>query len=296
MILFICDICQDDKSLDDFTFEAACGHGFCKNCSEETKSRENCSLCRKPKLKNVPPHRVYLTPSTSAIEDQATSLTNSLSALDSNSTPRRFQNVATKTRVISARLDSEGDTASKLLDAAKGMEERLQYFAQQLQLERDEKKALQEKVDLWHSRIIQAGAQERENTCLKASIRESKQDIAHLQTENNNLARHIDAMRKEQEKLQGTNSRHGKAAVEKDELIEELTHAKEEAEKKVQRIYLLCHPPAHKDHQNRLFKQKLKALTSSKSSRTPTDHANDSLLVDYSDTVRQPSLRPTLQH
>ncbi|KAJ8093374.1 hypothetical protein PM082_020231 [Marasmius tenuissimus] len=269
MILFICDICQDDKSLDDFTFEAACGHGFCKNCSEETKSRENCSLCRKPKLKNVPPHRVYLTPSTSAIEDQATSLTNSLSALDSNSTPRRFQNVATKTRVISARLDSEGDTASKLLDAAKGMEERLQYFAQQLQLERDEKKALQEKVDLWHSRIIQAGAQERENTCLKASIRESKQDIAHLQTENNNLARHIDAMRKEQEKLQGTNSRHGKAAVEKDELIEELTHAKEEAEKK-----------------NRLLKQKLKALTSSKSARTPADHANDSLLVDYSNTAQ----------
>ncbi|KAJ8096139.1 hypothetical protein PM082_000047 [Marasmius tenuissimus] len=129
-------------------------------------------------------------------------------------------------------MDSEGDTASKLLDAAKGMEERLQYFAQQLQLKRDEKKAFQEKVDLWYSRIIQAATQERENTCLKASIRESKQDIAHPQTENNNLARRMDTMRKEQEKLQGTNSRHGKAAVEKDELIEELTHAKEEAEKR----------------------------------------------------------------
>ncbi|KAJ8093379.1 hypothetical protein PM082_020236 [Marasmius tenuissimus] len=59
------------------------------------------------------------------------------------------------------------------------------------------------------------------------------------------------------------------AAVEKDKLIEELTHAKEEAEKK-----------------NRLLKQKLKALTSSKFSRTPTDHANNSLFVDYSDTAQ----------
>ncbi|KAF9262898.1 hypothetical protein L218DRAFT_1077562 [Marasmius fiardii PR-910] len=268
MLLLICDICQEELSVDKFLFEPSCGHGFCTTCTDATKSRDNCPICRKHKLKNAPPHRVFLTPSTSRTEDRATSLKNSLSLLDSNSTPRQFRNVTSKLRTIATNSTSgldNNDVAAQLLASAKNMEDRLQYLPHQLQLERDEKVALQRKVDLWHERIQMVESQEREIKCLKATVRELNQNVATLQTQNNQLSGSADGLRKEQEKLQRVIAKQKNTITEKDEQISGLELQKEDGEK-----------------QNHLLKKKFKAL-SAKSSRRQSD-TNDSLLIDTSNT------------
>ncbi|KAG7086363.1 hypothetical protein E1B28_002323 [Marasmius oreades] len=265
MLLLICDICQEELSIDKFLFQSSCGHGFCTTCTDATKSRETCPLCRKPKLKNVPPHRVYLTPSTSRIEDHATSLTNSLSILDSGSTPKQFRKVSSKLRTIAnSKALGNSDIAVQLLASAKNMEERLQYIPHQLQLERDEKVALQRKVDLWHARIQMVESQERQIKCLKATIRESNQNVARLQSEINKLTVCADGLRKEQEKLQKVSDQQKKTIAEKEVRLSDLQLQVEDREKK-----------------NRLLKQKLKAV--SKSTRPPAD-GNESLFIDSSNT------------
>ncbi|KAL0570397.1 hypothetical protein V5O48_011555 [Marasmius crinis-equi] len=185
--------------------------------------------------------------------------------LDTNSPPQHFQNAASKMKAVVEGVDGNGTIASHLLASARNMEDRLAYFAHHVQMERDEKDALQQKVNMWHSRVLQADALARENKCLKANAREAQRDIARLQTENNKLGRVVNGLKAEGERICGVE----KVVEEKDRIIEELRGQIEEAKK-----------------ENRLMKRKLKALSSSKPSRKrAVADPNDSLLVDYSNTV-----------
>ncbi|KAK7040249.1 hypothetical protein VNI00_009715 [Paramarasmius palmivorus] len=266
-LTLVCDICQEEYGLEKFLFEAACGHGFCETCTKETKSRSTCPLCR-AKRSAVPPHRVYITPVDAPAEDQAQSLINGLSKVNTQSSPRRTRNLRTRTERIVESLDGNSDVVTKLLAAVKDLEERLRYFPLELQRERDEKAALQRKVDLWYPRVNAVEEMERKQACLQSKLRELKQENASLQTSNNEIKLLHDTAQNELKKYNDIVAGQMDVMAAKDKELAQLKVQKDENEKQI-----------------RLLKKKLKALAKSQPPRTDTNDPNDSLFIERSNTV-----------
>ncbi|ESK85199.1 traf interacting [Moniliophthora roreri MCA 2997] len=255
MVLLICDICQEEYEVEKFLFEVACGHGFCETCTNEIKNRPKCPLCRKLRSK-LPPHRVYFTPADALVEHQAQSLSNGLSMVNLESSARNIHNLGTRM----SKVMGDSEVSTKLVSAVKDVEERIQYFSLELQRERDEKSAMQRKIDLWYPRVNLVEAMERKAKCLEAKVRELKQENASLQTTNNQAR----LLQDDQRKLRDIIYDQEEIITTKDREIAQLKMHKGEGEKQI-----------------KLLKKKLKALSKS---HPPRGDPNDTLLIQRSNT------------
>ncbi|KAE9392386.1 hypothetical protein BT96DRAFT_924754 [Gymnopus androsaceus JB14] len=259
-----CDICCETFPLEGFLF-SPCGHGFCETCTQSLESSRQCPSCRKPRKKGQL-HRIFVT----APEDtqaHAQSLANSMNHLRPDSSPSSAKKVPEEIRRIVEKLEVDEDTANNLLKVAKNMEERLVPIFFRMQLEQDEKRALQEKVNAWHPKIMQAESSASEVVRLKKELEKVEHSKQTMASENDRLTKLLEAETKESEKLRRDVIDERRLAKEKDVLVYQLVQEKENADKQVT-----------------LVKKKLKVLAHAQSSSnrkaSHSNSADDSLIVE----------------
>ncbi|KAJ4475574.1 hypothetical protein J3R30DRAFT_3500665 [Lentinula aciculospora] len=265
MAKLLCEICYQARSLDNFLF-STCGHGFCTSCTTSLDKSRTCPSCRKPR-KKADVHKLYFTlPEQDVIDvhSEAQSLIHSMTNIHTESTLSLTDKVTNGLKEAAKKSKMDADTASKLLEVAKNMEDNLRPIFFRLQLERDEKRALQEKVNLWQPRVIQVEA-------LKAEVARSKQELesvirANQRTiaKNNQLASQLEADRVEIEKLRKDVIDERRLYKERDELVQQLKRDLEYSRK--QAVFL---------------NKKLKVLAQSSSSNriSAGNTADDTLIV-----------------
>ncbi|KAF5344279.1 hypothetical protein D9758_012316 [Tetrapyrgos nigripes] len=197
ILLFICDICQEDLPLEKFLFYK-CGHGYCEGCTAKNK-QISCPMCRK--RRDHEPFRVYLTPAATTVEGKADAIIRSLHAVGPDSSTESTKIIGNKLRILSRELNDHEATASRLLAAMKYLDDRMGPLFYQLRLEQDEKQALQEKVNLWLPRVRLTEKLEREVKCLKEHLHESKQETARALESNSELRKELEWKDRENAKL-----------------------------------------------------------------------------------------------
>lgn len=157
------------------------------------------------------------------------------------------------------------------------MEERLRPIFFQFQLERDEKRTLQEKVNLWQHRVTQVEASEVEVAKLKKELERAKRANQGMAAENCRLTKRLEAEVTESEKLRKDVIDERRLNKERDGLVQQLERELENAGKLVR----------HKrsrfsrsliSEQAGLTNKKLKVLARS-SNRTPVANSADNSLI-----------------
>ncbi|KAJ3809068.1 hypothetical protein F5876DRAFT_66780 [Lentinula aff. lateritia] len=262
----LCDICYQVFALDSFWF-STCGHGFCETCTTSLDKTRTCPSCRQPRKKaNI--HKVYFTlpeeqESAIDVRSQTEALARSMINIHSSSTLSSVDRAVDGLKKLSGLLKVDAETASKLLGVAKDMEERLRPIFFQLQLERDEKYTLQEKVNLWQHRITQVEASEVEVARLKKELERAKRATQAIVAENCRLTKQLEAEVTESEKLRKDVIDERRLTKERDELVQQLERELEDAGKQA------C-----------LANKKLKVLPRSSNRIPVADIADDSLIVE----------------
>ncbi|KAF9058556.1 hypothetical protein BDP27DRAFT_1343361, partial [Rhodocollybia butyracea] len=161
------------------------------------------------------------------------------------------------------KLEADTEVASQLLEVARNMEERLIPIFFRMQLEQDEKRALQDKVNLWQPRIQQVEASTAEVAQLKRELEKAKRANETITRESGRLSAGLET---ELEGLRDQLLAERAISKEKDKLVEQLVLEQENLKK-----------------ERKLAKLKLKALAQSSSSslrRLPSNGADDSLMVE----------------
>ncbi|KIK59181.1 hypothetical protein GYMLUDRAFT_97917 [Collybiopsis luxurians FD-317 M1] len=254
---FHCDICHENFPLDSFLF-SPCGHGFCGTCTSSLDKHKLCPSCRKPRNKSQL-HKLFLTPAEPVVDVQARSLMKSMNKLRPSSEYSSAQEVADGMKKVVGKLQVDEGIANKLLKVADDMQDRLLPIYFIMQLEQDEKRALQDKVNLWQPRIAQVEASAAEVAKLTKELekakREESQLLAQLETERN-----------ENEKLRKDVIDERRLTKEKEGLVQKLMEEKENAAK-----------------QAKAARTKLRALSKGSSSnrrRVSTSTDDPSLIVE----------------
>ncbi|KAK7438429.1 hypothetical protein VKT23_018043 [Stygiomarasmius scandens] len=201
-LLVLCDICQEDLPLERFLFYN-CGHGYCDTCTPAITQR-TCPMCRKKR--DHEPHRVYLTPAATTVEEKAKALGRALNSVGPESSEQATRRIGKKIHDFAKEAKVDEITASKLLGVAKNMDERIAPLFFQLRLEQDEKRALQDKVNLWLPRVNKTESVERQVACLKEHLQEQKKALTEAEMEKAKLAGWISAQTQEIESLKDTMS------------------------------------------------------------------------------------------
>ncbi|KAH7880062.1 uncharacterized protein C8R40DRAFT_1084234 [Lentinula edodes] len=262
----LCDICYQVFSLDGFWF-STCGHGFCETCTTSLDKTRTCPTCREPRKKaNI--HKIYFTlpeeqENAIDVQSQAQALARSMANIHSSSTSSSIDRVVDGLKKFSGRLEVDAETASKLLGVAKDMKDRLQPIFFQLQLERDEKRNLQQKVNLWQHRVTQVEASEVEVARLKKELENAKRAKLGMVAENCRLTKRLEAEVTESEKLRKDVIDERRLTKERDELVQQLERELENAGK-----------------QAGLTNKKLKVLARSSNRMPAANSADDSLIVE----------------
>ncbi|KAJ3930073.1 MAG: hypothetical protein NXY57DRAFT_1062729 [Lentinula lateritia] len=260
----LCDICYQVFSLDRFWF-STCGHGFCETCTTSLEKTRTCPSCREPRKKaNI--HKIYFTlpeeqENAIDVQSQSQTLARSMTNIHPSSTLSSVDRVVEGLKKFSGKLGVDAETASNLLGVAKDMEERLRPIFFQFQLERDEKRTLQEKVNLWQHRVTQVEASEVEVAKLKKELERAKRANQGMAAENCRLTKRLEAEVTESEKLRKDVIDERRLNKERDGLVQQLERELENAGKLAG-----------------LTNKKLKVLARS-SNRTPVANSADNSLI-----------------
>ncbi|KAJ4493318.1 hypothetical protein C8R41DRAFT_326058 [Lentinula lateritia] len=263
----LCDICYQVFSLDRFWF-STCGHGFCETCTTSLEKTRTCPSCREPRKKaNI--HKIYFTlpeeqENAIDVQSQSQTLARSMTNIHPSSTLSSVDRVVEGLKKFSGKLGVDAETASNLLGVAKDMEERLRPIFFQFQLERDEKRTLQEKVNLWQHRVTQVEASEVEVAKLKKELERAKRANQGMAAENCRLTKRLEAEVTESEKLRKDVIDERRLNKERDGLVQQLERELENAGKLAG-----------------LTNKKLKVLARS-SNRTPVANSADNSLIGHS--------------
>ncbi|KAJ3869854.1 hypothetical protein EV359DRAFT_59466 [Lentinula novae-zelandiae] len=222
----LCDICYQVFSLDGFWF-STCGR----------------------KKANI--HKIYFTlpeeqENAINVQSQSQTLARSMTNIHPSSTLSSVDKVVEGLKKFSGKLGVDAETASKLLGVAKDMEERLRPIFFQLQLERDEKRTLQEKV-----------------ARLKKELERAKRANQGMAAENCRLTKRLEAEVTESEKLRKDVIDERRLNKERDGLVQQLERELENAGKLAG-----------------LTNKKLKVLARSSNRMPVANSADDSLIVE----------------
>ncbi|THV06923.1 hypothetical protein K435DRAFT_417182 [Dendrothele bispora CBS 962.96] len=256
--LVLCDICQEDLPLERFLFYR-CGHGYCDSCTPKITQR-TCPMCRQKR--DHEPHRVYLTPAATTVEEKGKALGLALDSIGPESSTKSTRNIGKRIKSFAEEVNVEQATADRLLNVAKEMDERIAPLFFQLQLEQHEKLALQEKVNQWLPRVKNAQKVEREVECLKGHLAEKQKALVHANEVNARQAVAIEKQRQEIDTLKDMISQQmGIISLRDAEVVQWKKNVEDE------------------QMQTRLYKKKLKVLSKGLTQRKGNSDDNDDSLI-----------------
>ncbi|KAJ7891334.1 hypothetical protein B0H14DRAFT_1072844 [Mycena olivaceomarginata] len=181
-----CDVCLEAYSLDMFRFLPTCGHGLCIVCSEKTRTKRNCVICRHPKgsQESVQIFLTFAETETNPVQKAHTVIEN-LARIGPESMPLSVQKAGRKIRRVLRDIEpGDEDVARELLDAAKNLDERVYPLFLELDLANDKIAALTGQIEELRRQLRVAESREDEITRLRQSLADDqnacKQAVAKL--------------------------------------------------------------------------------------------------------------------
>ncbi|KAJ3766987.1 hypothetical protein FB446DRAFT_775815 [Lentinula raphanica] len=262
MAELLCEICYQVLSLENFWF-STCGHGYCGTCTASLKKSRTCPSCRKPRKKSDL-HKIYF-----ALPEQHEDAFGTISQSQIRATGNKNL-CATSSSLGDAikglkRLTgtmADGELAQKLHEVEKDLEQGFQVISYQLRLEQDEKRALQEKVNLWARRVAQTDKVDAQSKQLKEQLDKAIRANQTAITTNKELTRRLATEQNEIEQLRKDVIDERRWTKEREEQIHQLEQELEATKK-----------------QAKLTKKKLKHLARDSPNSAP-DSVDDTLIVD----------------